>query len=213
MAISFLISSQDSLGQSYLLPLGSTINASLMDSPLVMSEHDIDLLLEVLDNTLHLRGKEGPGGYSPATFSLKYVLFALRCFLTHTTNQRSIAKQVGNHMNTLLIKALAYHTLDPTMDMMDSESAEYACFSLYVQSNYGFESLPFLPFSLKSSLSDEIEYVEDVSARILSLYQSLPSTRVAGRHAATQLLLRLRYLKFEDQLVGAFSKYLLRIVL
>jgi hypothetical protein len=183
----------------------------IMNSPLLMSEHDIVLFLEVLDNTLHLRGKEGPGGYLSGTFTLKYVLFALRCFLTHSANQNAIAKQVGNQMNTLLIKAVAYQTIYPMLDLADQESADYACFSLYLQSSYGFESLPFLPCTLASSGSNEIEYFKDISARVLSSYQVLPNISIAGRHAATQLLQRLRYLKFEDRPVGTFQ-YVLRVL-
>lgn len=198
MALSYLIGSQGNFGHSHLKPSAATIDANVADSPLIMSDFDIDIILELLDNTLHLREKKGLGGYSSASFSVKYVLFALRCLLTHTSNQRAIAQQVSLEMNTLLIKALAYHTMDSTTASMDNESAEYAVFSLYLLSNHCFDTVPFLPNTFKSG---NPEYAEDVSVRILSLYQSLPSCRPAGRHAAAQLLLRLRYLNFQDGLV------------
>jgi hypothetical protein len=165
-----------------------------------MSETDVQLLFELLKNTMHHRGKEGPGGYSSATFSLKYVLFALRCLLTHTNNQHAVAEQIGRDINVLLMKALARHTTDSDSGSMDSESAEYACFSLYLLSNFGFEELPFLPKTYAPPENDASDGVDegDLASKILVSYLNSSNTRPAGQHAAEQLLLRLKYLNFED---------------
>lgn len=103
-----------------------------------ITETEIDLLVELLANTLHQRAKEGPGGYSAATFNIKGVILAVRCLLTHSMNQLRFVNTVGPKLNALLQKALAQYALQGASNM-DAEAAEDACFSLYLQSNHGFQ--------------------------------------------------------------------------
>ena len=138
MALSYLVGSYGNFGQAKINSATSTVHANPRDSVLVMTESEAEILVELLANSIHQRGKEGAGGYSIATFSAKYVLFAIRCLLTHTLNQNRMIKVAGRILNSLLLKSLALHSTrqDSTLD---AESAEYACFSLYVLSNYGFK--------------------------------------------------------------------------
>jgi hypothetical protein len=138
MALSYLVGSEGHFGQAKISSSASTVCANPKDSVLVVTKTEIELLVELLANTMHHRGKEGPGGYSAATFSVKYVLFAVRCLLAHTLNQAQIAEVAGPKLNTLLMKALAQHSIERT-NATHAEAAEYACFSLYLQSNYGFK--------------------------------------------------------------------------
>jgi hypothetical protein len=204
MALSYLIGSQGHFGQSKLRSAASTVNSNAADSDLVMTASNIEGLLELLTNSLHLRRKEGPGGYYSVSFSLKHVLFALRCLLTHTSNQKAVAKLVGREVNILLMKVLTRHTMDQSVGtFVDAESAENACFSLYLQSNYGFEKAPFLPIvysaPTKAEMEDQVSTRKDLAAKILVSYLEAPDVRPAGKHAAEQLLLRLRYLKYGDE--------------
>lgn len=204
MALAYLIGSQGHFGQSKLRSSASTVNSNVGHSDLTMTESNIKILLELLTNSMYLRRKDGPGGYSSASFSLKYVLFALRCLLTQTSNQMAVAKLVGHEINILLVKVLSQHTMDGSVNnFVDAESAEYACFSLYLQSNYGFQDTPFLPivYSAPTQVDEEdgMENRKDLAAKILVSYLELSNVRPAGRHAAEQLLLRLIHLNYADQ--------------
>lgn len=191
MALAYLLGSQGNFGQNKLTSITSTIDANPDDSPLIMSEADVELLVELLMNTLHQKGKEGPGGYSVSSFSIKYVIYALRCLLTHTTNQYRAAALAGIKLNTLLLKAVAQFSLlrDTPIDM---EAAEQAIFCLYLLSNMGFEQ-SFLP----AMFSNEQEHGE-LAAKIFTAYRNLSTTANAGKHAVEQLLLRIKYLVFEE---------------
>lgn len=107
-------------------------------SHLLMNDAEAAQLLELLANMLHQRSKDGPAGYSSSTFSVKYVLFAIRCLLTQTHNQTCIAKTLARQCNTLLTKAVAMHLWQPDLIQLDPEAAEHAIFSLYLMSNHGF---------------------------------------------------------------------------
>lgn len=107
-------------------------------SHLQMNDAEAEQLLELLTNMLHQRSKDGPAGYSSSTFSVKYVLFAIRCLLTQTHNQSCIANIQALQCNTLLIKAVAMHLWQPDVIHLDPEAAEHAIFSLYLMSNHGF---------------------------------------------------------------------------
>lgn len=155
-----------------------------------MTKGEIDLLLELLDKALQRRLKFGPG--------VKDILLAVRCLLTHTSNQCAIAKRIGSSMNALLIKALASHVLQPVESLLDKESAEYACFSLYMQSNHAFELLPFLPTNFEACVINKKASAKDVTTKVLSDYLSNADIRSSARHAARQLLLRLSFLKYDD---------------
>jgi hypothetical protein len=137
MALAYLLGSEGHFGQAKLSSSAATIDANSASSVLILPEAEVNLLVELLSNTIHGRGKDGPGGYSPATFSVKYVVFAIRCLLTHEANQILVSQQVGVKLNFLLVLQLAQHAIQ-RVPSMDAEAAEYACFSLYLQSNHGF---------------------------------------------------------------------------
>lgn len=204
MALSYLIGSQGHFGQSKLRSSASTVTSNAADSDLIMAESDVVGLVELLANCLHLRRKDGPGGYSSVSFSLKHVLFALRCLLTHTSNQMTVTNVAALEVNILLMKVLSKHIMDQTVsNFVDAESAEYACFCLYLLSNYGFEDSHFLPIAYSATANGDKEDEDvdrhDLAAKILTAYIDQPTIRPAGRHAAEQLLLRLTYLNYGDE--------------
>lgn len=137
MALSYLVGSCGHFGQSKIKSTSSTVKANPSDSVLVMTESEAERFVELLADSLHHRGKEGAGGYSATTLSVKSVLFALRCLMVHTVNQKLMVQVAGRILNSLLAKALALHSTHPASGL-DEEAAEYACFSLYLLSNYGF---------------------------------------------------------------------------
>ena len=124
MALAYLVGSEGHYGQNRLSPSASTVYASPDDSVLVLSEKDLHLLIELLADTMHDRGRDGAGGYSAATFSVKHVLFALRCLLTHNLNQVLAAERAGLQLNLLLMKALAQYTIERvnTMENLEERS-------------------------------------------------------------------------------------------
>ena len=138
MALAYLLGSQGHFGQAKLSPSAATIDANSADSVLILPDAEVHLLVELLSNTMHGRGKDGPGLYSAAAFSVKYVVFAIRCLLTHEANQILVSQQVGVKLNSLLMKLLAQHSIQ-RVPSMDAEAAECACFSLYLLSNHGFK--------------------------------------------------------------------------
>jgi hypothetical protein len=142
MALAYLVGSEGHFGQpvspSSCSILADSVYSSRDDgSALLVNESETTLFVELLANTLHRRSKEGPGGYSVVTFSVKYVLFALRCLLTHRLNQIRFTNTEGLKLNTLLMKVLALHSLQ-RVPYIDPEAAEHAAFLLYILSNYGF---------------------------------------------------------------------------
>ena len=98
----------------------------------------------------------------------------------------------GPRLNTLLMKALAEHSMKNST-LVDAEAAEYAAFSLYLQSNYGFKT-QFLPAFYGND--DKIKGTGSLAAKVLTSYIHMKSITPAGRHAADQLLLRLKYMHF-----------------
>lgn len=205
MALSYLIGSQGHFGQTKLRSSASTVQANRADSSLVMSDSDVELLVELLANSLNHRGKGGNGGgnYLSGTFDLKCVIFSLRCLLTHTSNQEKIARLYGLELNALLMNSLARFSLEPsTIRPMDSESSGHVVFSLYLLSNHCFVHVPFLPEMYgapqqqpKASMKEKDH---GLAANILVSYLRLSNIPPEGRHAAQQLLLRLNYLNFEN---------------
>jgi hypothetical protein len=146
IAIAFLCGSEGHYGQP-VCPRNMRENnenavSSVRDvgscAHLFMSDAEAAQLLELLANMLHQRSKEGPAGYSSSTFSVKYVLFAIRCLLTQTHNQTCIAKTLALQCNALLTKAVAVHLWQPEVIHLDPEAAEHAVFCLYLLSNHGF---------------------------------------------------------------------------
>jgi hypothetical protein len=150
MALAFLVGAEGHFGQTKPSSSASTIYANPDDSVLLLSDIEINLLLELLANTMHNRGKDGVGGYSAATFSVKYVLLAWRCLLTHRLNQIHVAAIAGVKLNCLLTKAIAQHAID-RVGTLDAEAAEYASFALYLQSNHGFKVMLGRTVSLLST--------------------------------------------------------------
>ena len=200
MALSYLIGSQGHFGQAKLRSSASTVQANRIDSSLVMSDSNVELLVELLANTMNHRGKEGNGGgnYLSGTFDLKCVILSLRCLLTHTSNQEKVARLLGSKLNTVLINALARYALEPSTSPMDSESSGHVVFALYLLSNHCFEGLPFLPNMYAcSKQQNQKEEVHGLAANILISYLRLFKIPPEGRHAAQQLLLRMKYLNFE----------------
>lgn len=191
MGLSFLLGATGHFGQLR----GNNTTASYInkdDSVLLLSVLEAESIVELLANTLQNRAKEGPGGYSAATFHVKWVLFSIRCLLTHSTNQLRFAMACGPRLNTLLMKALAEHSMKNST-LVDAEAAEYAAFSLYLQSNYGFKT-QFLPAFYGND--DKIKGTGSLAAKVLTSYIHMKSITPAGRHAADQLLLRLKYMHF-----------------
>lgn len=109
------------------------------DSAIILSEIEVTALLSLLSDSLQQRSKSGPGGYSAATFNVKWVLFAIRCLVTHTLNQIQFVNVAGVRLNVLLMKVLALHGLRNASSVIDAEAAEYAAFTLYLLSNQGFK--------------------------------------------------------------------------
>ncbi len=174
-----------------------------------MSDSNVELLIELLANAMNHRGKEGNGSgtYLSGAFDLKCVILSLRCLLTHTINQEKMARLLGAELNTLLINALARFALETTSSSIDMESSGHIVFSLYLLSNHCFEGRTFLPGMYgtptqqqrKSSVVQSAkEEDHGFAASILVSYLRIKNIPPQGRHAAQQLLLRLKYLNFEN---------------
>ena len=192
MALSYIVGSSGHFGQ----PRGKNATATYNhpdDSALLVSDDDACLIVDMLGNALQNRAKEGHGGYSAATFHVKWVLFSIRCLLTQASNQAVFVSACGARLNTLLMRALAEHSIKHST-VLDAEAAEYAAFSLYLQSNYGFMTR-FLPAVYGND--DKIKGTGSLAAKVLTSYIHMETITPAGRHAADQLLLRLRYMQFK----------------
>jgi hypothetical protein len=187
MALSYLIGSEGHFGQpnSHLWSCVANVDR---DRILVVLGSEAPTLLELFANSLHSRGKKGPGGYNAATFHLKQVLLALRCLLTNSVNIKTFYAVCGTKLNALLLKVIALFAFKES-NTIDSEVAEYAIFSFYLMSNFGFNK-PFLPNC----------YSHDLAAKILLCYSTKCSTSTLAKHTAEQLLLRLSHLCFDSSL-------------
>jgi len=175
----------------------STAPSTSLDSSSSLLEHETKLemllikgseaplLVELLANTLHGRGKPGAGGYNASTFNAKKALYAIRCLLTNPLNVKTFFVTCGVKLNVLLLKALALHSIQEVPNV-DLEAAEDACFSMYLLSNHGFMA-SFLP-------NEEEGYPFE---NILQCYAQKNTCTAAGKHAAMQLLLRHAYLQFD----------------
>lgn len=177
MTLSYLFGSEGHFGQ------GGSDKLKYRPDDMIVKGSEATLLVEMLSNVLHGRGKVGPGGYNSTTFNAKKALFAIRCLLTNRTNVKTFFVACGVKLNVLLLKAIAFHSIQ-RMTSIDVEAAEDACFSLYLLSIYGFMA-PFLP-PLEEGYPFE---------KLLTAYSQREDCSHAGKHAATQLLLRHPYLK------------------
>lgn len=196
MALSYLIGSEGHYGQPRSLgsaPPSPTQPEDLLLQITLPEAHD---LVALLANTLHQRAKEGPGGYSAATFTVKGILSAIRYLLTLDKNQKTFATASAAKLNALLLKALAQHAVQRALTI-DPEAAEHACFSLYLMSNFGFEN-PFLSSSFgESDQKNNMDTANNsLLVKVLTSYLRMGSITAAGRHAADQLMLRCAYLRF-----------------
>ena len=194
MAVAFLLASEGHFGQNRASSETTAYYSRTERSSMLTNSSEASLLVELLANALHHRAKEGPGGYSAATFSAKNVLCAIRCLLTSAENQKTIAINVGIRLNALLLLALAQHAVLGS-SMLDPEAAEHACFSLYLLSNFGFK-YPFLPEHLRFGNQAE---------KIFTSYLHCDDVTPAGRHAASQLMLRMQFLIFEGEIKDDMS--------
>mmetsp|Transcript_28175 Transcript_28175/g.51005 ORF Transcript_28175/g.51005 Transcript_28175/m.51005 type:complete len:797 (-) Transcript_28175:47-2437(-) len=191
MTLAYLIGSEGHFGQPRRRASSNGYN-EYDDSAIIVTESEVSALLGLLADSLQQRAKAGAGGYSAATFNVKWVLYSIRCLVTNTFNQIQIVNVVGVRLNVLLLKVLALHALRNST-VIDAEAAEYAAFTLYLLSNRGFKE-PFLPGSF--GVEDRIAGTGSLSSKVLTSYIHMESVTPAGRHAADQLLLRLRYLCF-----------------
>lgn len=182
MALSFLFGSEGHFGQD-----GSS-NFEYQEDDLIVKGLEAPLLVELLSNVVHGRGKKNPGGYSPTMFNPKKVLFAIRCLLTNRTNVKTFFVSCGVKLNILLLKVIALHSIQ-NASTLDVEAAEDACFSLYLLSTHGFTA-PFLP-----PQDDEYPF-----EKVLIAYLKNTNCSQAGKHAAKQLLLRYPYLNFSGSI-------------
>ena len=188
MILAYLYGSNGHFGQKKTQTNGKNGEYKDYSSELLIKGSEAVLLVELLANALHCRGKAGPGGYNATTFNPKKVLFAIRCLLTNKLNVKTLFVTCGVKLNALLFKALALHTIQD-IATIDLDAAEDACFSLYLLSNHGFMS-PFLP-----PPQDGFPFCQ-----VLHRYVHKENCSLAGTHAARQLMLRMTYLNFEGSL-------------
>jgi hypothetical protein len=167
MALAYLVGSDGHFGQPRRRMTNVYSDCDFDDSAIVVTEPEVTSLLELLANTLQQRSKDGPGGYSAATFNVRWVLYAIRCLATHTLNQIQFVNVAGVRLNVLLMKVLALHALQNSASI-DADAAEYASFTLYLLSNYGFKvrKISLFPFWL---------FVTQFSRSYFSWLESFPS--------------------------------------
>ena len=184
MALSYLIASDyKHFGQVRCrAPLIIKDQSSLLH----VAHEEVQLFLELLANVLHQRSKEGIGGYSAATFTIKGVIHAIRCLLTNFNNQCMFA---SSRLNMLLFKALAMFVIQRII-CVDAETAEHLCFSLYLLSDYGFRD-SFLPMEVNGV------NLPPLLQKLMYAYLLHENVTDAGEHAANQILLRSDYLIFQ----------------
>jgi hypothetical protein len=142
MTLSYLIGSQGHYGQEKTR-VGKWIKDYIHDKQvLTMTDpFEAEQMIDMLAHTLYRRTKDGPGGFSGTTFRIKYIVWAIRCLLTQPNNQEMFAGNGMEVLNALLIKLLAMRAIR-NATYIDSETAEHACFSLYLLSHYGFHVRP-----------------------------------------------------------------------
>ena len=202
MALAYLIGSEGHYGMPRRRASSNDYN-HFDDSAIIATENEVEALLDLLANSLEQRAKAGPGGYSAATFNVKWVPYAIRCLVTHILNQIQFVNVAGVRLNVLLMKVLALHALQYSA-AIDADAAECASFTLYLLSNRGFTA-PFLPGPF--GIDDRIAGTGSLSAKVLTSYIHMENITPAGRHAADQLLLRLPYLCFRGSLSELVSNH------
>jgi hypothetical protein len=186
-------------------------------SAAILAVHETHSLVELLSHCLKGRGKDGAGGYSATTFTLKGVLYGIRCILSEPKNREVFAASTGDNarrLNALLVKAVArYALLDDKADTMDAEAAEHAVVSIYQMSLYGldeelidfacpFGQATFLPAAFGIGIRLE---GKEVLAKVLISYLRKDGISARGRYSANQILLRVDYLKFAGTVADLVS--------
>lgn len=190
----------------------------LSGANILLAEHEAHSLIELLSHCIENRSKEGPGGYSAATFTLKGVLHSLRCLLVEPGNRSKFASINGARLNALLLKVVAqYALLSEEGDKIegeyaiDNEATDDAVVSLYYMSSSGFHESAFLPsvFGKKSKSGSSRgglanRGAKDVLVKVLTLYVGKIHTNSSylPRHAAIQLMLRASFLRFEGEVAN-----------
>lgn len=202
---------------SYLVVSSGAHAGEECESAAILAVHETHSLVELLSHCLKGRGKDGAGGFSAATFTLKGVLYGIRCILSEPKNREVFAASTGDNarrLNALLVKAVArYALLDDNADTMDAEAAEHAVVSIYHMSLYGldeelidfacpFGQATFLPAAFGIGIRLE---GKEVLAKVLISYLRKDGISARGRHSANQILLRVDYLKFAGTVADLVS--------
>ena len=155
-------------------------------SILRMRQSETDVWVELLANLVHCRHKEGPGGYSTTTFSLKQVLFALRRLLRGAMENQTQLDDV--RLNALLIKVIGLVAVQ-RVTFIDMQAAEHACFSLYLLSHHGFQ------VSTKQEMVLQHQLCSDSCS--ISCLSGLLSPGVAGKRLQCKKSCRQSALSFQ----------------
>lgn len=187
-------------------------------SALTLSDYEMSSIVDLLANCLHGRAKEGPGGYSSATFGLKDVLYFVKCILSAPKNRELFATSGvgdGTRLNALLLKTIARYSLlsDGVSGAMDANVVEHAVVALYGMTLYGLDeavigfsnplmgqqrsSDAFLPATFGDGDDDTKTEASSAVAKVLAAYLKKEGITPAGRHAANQILFRVKSLRFE----------------
>ena len=95
------------------------------------------LLVGLLANSLHSRGKSGPGGYNASTFNAKRLCILIWYLLTNPLNVKIFLIACDVKLNVLLLEALALDWIQEVPNV-DLGAAEDTCFPIYLLSNHGF---------------------------------------------------------------------------
>jgi hypothetical protein len=158
------------------------------------------------------------GGYSSATFTLKGVLYAIRCILSEPKNRQVFAVSTGSNgrrLNTLLLKAVArYSTSDAViLEVIDEEAVEHALVSICEMSLCGLDDAiigftcslgrgTFLPavFGKDGRLP-----AKKVVTKVMMSYLKKDGMTARSRYAANQVLLRLDFLRFAGTVADLVS--------
>ncbi len=200
MALAILISSEDLSHQGKSDSITSNLVSSTDESLVMITGTECQILLELMANVLHQRSKEGPGGYSHASFNFKMLIVALRSMLNFPSNVNYLASSCGVGLNCLLLKALIFH-LFHFSNSIDNEAAEHTCYSLYLLSACGLTA-PFLPSSFSEDLRGQ-----NVLRKVMQEYISCGDATLHGTHAANQILSRLKYLRFKGSIKNLVGQY------
>eukprot|EP00548_Thalassiothrix_antarctica_P001734 CAMPEP_0194138912 /NCGR_PEP_ID=MMETSP0152-20130528/8650_1 /TAXON_ID=1049557 /ORGANISM="Thalassiothrix antarctica, Strain L6-D1" /LENGTH=651 /DNA_ID=CAMNT_0038836565 /DNA_START=68 /DNA_END=2023 /DNA_ORIENTATION=+ len=161
---------------SYLI--GSTTNTNdgnKAKKMLQLSNSESRLLVECLHNTLN-NNAHPERLYSAATFSVKWILYAIRNLLP--LNGAMLNQQTT--LNSRLLHALSEHSLSRSTSV-DANAAEYAAIALHLLSTHGLEDAFYF------------ECENQTVVKILNAY--LPRASEDGKYAARQVLLRLSHLQ------------------